>query len=563
MRRLVVLGALLCVGHAIAQSFGGSRYVVEPVISGLASPTQFLFVDPTTILICEKNTGRIKRYKNFAYDGIAITLPVSSIAERGLLGICKHPDFPNPPLIYVYYSLAGGTAGTTFLENRIDRFTYSGGVLTFDRTILSIPTDPAQTNGPIHNSGVITIGPDRKLYAAVGEMNRGAFSNPRIEGNTAETAIAGCGGIVRLNLDGTIPPDNPFVAHPDERIRRLFTYGMRNSFGLTFDAKTNKLWYSENGPTQYDEINYVPVGGMNGGWRKIIGPDSRNAVFDESGGQSWNASDLVYLSNSYYSDPEFSFLATIGATAVCFLRTIKVDDEDRDTLLLGEANNGQLYRLRLNSSRDAFELSGNLADRVADTNDERLQLVIGDGWSIVTDIKVGPDKYVYVLRFVGGALVRLRPVNEYVAPNSAFLVTGSWTSGRLEDLEESDDVRITLRPGLVVHGANDATLLEALGNSPTATPSKLAFSVECQCTSPAIQLSVSLFDFSLNQFVKVAASGIGRSDTTLTTEVHGNLSRFVGPESTLKARLGYRAVAPVLTYPWLVRVDLAGWRVSR
>jgi glucose/arabinose dehydrogenase len=153
----------------------------------------------------------------------------------------------------------------------VERYRWNGSALVEPTLIVAFPRDTTQNNGPNHDGGVILFGPDGKLYGVTGDLNRGFLSNPRLEQNTSATAVAGVGGVFRLNPDGSIPPDNPFVSHADPRIQRLWAYGIRNSFGMDFDSLTARLWLTENEPNVYDEINLVGRG-FNSGWLKLMGP---------------------------------------------------------------------------------------------------------------------------------------------------------------------------------------------------------------------------------------------------------------------------------------------------
>lgn len=370
--------------------------------------------DPSRFFVIEKNSGRVKLVQSGVVSSTVLDLPVNYASERGLLGIALHHDFATNGYVYLYYtrSSTGGDTNTqgAWIDNRVERYRWDGSQLREPTLIVSFPRDPSQNNGPNHNGGVILFGPDGKLYGVTGDLNRGFLSNPRIEQNTSNTAIAGVGGIFRLNPDGSIPAYNPFVSHSDERIRRLWAYGIRNSFGMMFDSLTGRLWMTENGPNVYDEINLVERG-FNSGWLKIMGPDSRNATYNENGNQPYDANHLVYLSNAHYADPIFSWLRPIGVTSIAFLRSARFDSSVRDTAWVGETNNGGLYQFVLDSERDDFVLAGVLSDRVADSATERNLSRIGTNWGIVTDMRIGHDGYLYLVSLYANRVYRIRPVN--------------------------------------------------------------------------------------------------------------------------------------------------------
>jgi aldose sugar dehydrogenase len=418
------------IGTLGAQTLTDPSLTVETVISGLPQPIAIEFLrpdDPNRFFVLERTTGRVKLVENGVVTATVLDLPVNSNSERGLLGIALHPDFANNGYVYLYYSLSStGSDSTTqaaWIDNRVERYTWNGSALVNPVLIVAFPRDPTQANGPNHNGGVILFGPDGKLYGVTGDLNRGSFTNPRIEQNTSSTAVAGVGGIFRLNPDGSIPPDNPFITHSDPRIQHLWAYGIRNSFGMTFDALTARLWLTENGPNVYDEINLVERG-FNSGWLKIMGPDARNATYTENNNTAFNASDLVMLPNAYYADPIFSWLTPIGVTSIGFLRSARFDGGTRDQVVVGETNNGQLYFFRMNASRDDFILTGALADRVADSTAERNMSRWGTGWGVVTDLKIGPDGYLYVCSIFAGRVYRVRPVNPPAILNGMVRLSG-------------------------------------------------------------------------------------------------------------------------------------------
>src|SRR5262249_29735556 len=108
-------------------------------------------------------------------------------------------------------------------------------------------TLPAGSN---HNGGAIHFGPDRRLYAVIGENGKAP---------NAQDLTTYAGKVLRMTRTGRVPPDNPF---PDSLV---WSYGLRNSFGFAFDPLPGDLWETENGPTCNDEVNRI-VRGANYGW---------------------------------------------------------------------------------------------------------------------------------------------------------------------------------------------------------------------------------------------------------------------------------------------------------
>lgn len=395
---MAILALIGVIRPAVAQTVSDSSLSVSTInVPGLSQPTSLRFVDQDSYFITEKATGIIQ-YVDGLNVSQALDLPVNSDSERGLLSLALDPNFLNNGYGYVYYSRAAAD-NSTWLDNRVSRFTWDGNSFTNETPLLSFPNDPSQNNGPNHNGGPLTFGPDGKLYGVIGDLNR-----TRTEQNDATTGTisSNAGGIFRINPDGSIPADNPFFSNPNADYHKWFAYGVRNSFGLAFDPATNRLWDTENGPNSYDEINLVPAG-FNSGWNQIMGPDSRDAQ---------NVSDLIMLPGATYLDPKFSYLGTIAPTALRFLAGSAWGAGYNNALLMGDNNTHQLYLFRLNPARDGFVLSGGLADLVADNNAERAATSFGTDFGIVTDIQIGPDGNVYVLSLSNNLVYKIAVVPE-------------------------------------------------------------------------------------------------------------------------------------------------------
>jgi glucose/arabinose dehydrogenase len=299
------------------------------------------------------------------------------------LGIAVHPNFPTAPFVYLYYTESSDVGDTTGspLANRVYRYTWNGAALVSPVLILDLPVTP----GPNHNGGTMTFGPDGKLYVVIGDLNR----DGQLQNFSAGPAPDNTGVIFRVNNDGSAPNDNPFFALGGN-LAKYYAYGIRNSFGLAFDPITGELWDTENGPNSYDEINLV-LPGFNSGWEQIMGPDSR----DPQG-----LGNLVFFPGSHYADPRFSWFNPVGPTALVFLNSARLGVEYQNHLFVGDINNGNLYRFRVNATRNGFDFaSPGLSDLVADSNAEFQEVLLGTGFGGITDLKVGPDGLLYVLSF--------------------------------------------------------------------------------------------------------------------------------------------------------------------
>jgi glucose/arabinose dehydrogenase len=375
---------------AAAPSLSDPGLSMTDYLGGLSSPTGLRFTGPNEGFVIEKG-GAVKFFSGSSVS-TAFNLGVNTDSERGLLGIALDPGFASNKLVYLYYSEGNSTSWTA---NRLNRYTWNG------TTLVETPFAAARTfgtaadgfaqNGPNHNGGPLVFGTDGKLYGVTGDLNRNA-----IEQNQSTTVSANAGGVYRLNSDGTVPADNPFQSHSEPGVRPWYAYGVRNSFGIAVDpapAAGGRIWFTENGPTNFDEIN-VLARGMNSGWKQIMGPDSRDPQ---------NApGDLTNLPGSSYQDPKFSFNSAIGITSLQFLHGAWGGGAYDDALIVGDVNTGKLWLLRLNASRDGFQLSAadGLDDGVFDAGDTLA--TFGSGFGIVTDLQVNPyDKNLYIVEING------------------------------------------------------------------------------------------------------------------------------------------------------------------
>ena len=371
---------------AHSQTLTDPQLQARQLVSGLVMPTTMAFIGTNDILVLEKDAGKVRRVLDGALLSDAVLqLAVDNLEERGLLGIAVHPQFPATNWVYLYYSAAGSPP-----TNRIARFEWNGSAVTNESVLLELP---ASFDG--HNGGVLGFGPDGKLYAVIGDQGlSGLFQNS--DTNTpAEITSA----IVRINDDGSVPADNPFFALGGV-FTRFFAYGVRNSFGFGFDPVSGKLWDTENGFHDYNEINLVEPG-FNSGWRKIMGPVSRSAS---------TTNDLVMIDGAHYADPKFSWLATVAPTAITFLSSTNLGAQYENDAFVGDFNTGTLYRFQPNAQRDGFVFTDpDLADLIADDNGQLDEVIFGTGFGAISDVEVGPDGNLYVLSISGGTIVVIEP----------------------------------------------------------------------------------------------------------------------------------------------------------
>ncbi len=448
---------------------------VRTVISGLEQPIHMAFLGPNDFLVLEKGSGLVKRVVNGAVHSTVLDLAVNSASERGLLSIALHPKFPSNPSVYLYWTQSSTGADSTdlaevaLLGNRVDRFTWTGNALVFDRNLIQLRAFQADAGQPLrgnHDGGVIRFGPNglgeqAKLFIIVGDLGRRGLLQNNQQGPVPDDQFGGpepddahlSGVVLRLNDDGSTPHDNPFYAVGFQtggvagaNIRKIFAYGFRNSFGMDFDPQTGDLWTQENGDDTFTEINRVPRG-HNGGWIQVMGPLARIAQYKQIettqfGGAlqqlRWpptNIADsadlarqrLYSLRGSTYSDPEFSWKYELPPAGITFMRGRGLGAQYEGDLFLGAARtgvppstvqgatviSGHLFRMKLDASRTQFAFTDpRLLDRVADNRDkhdltESESLVFGRNFGVGTDLKTGPNGNLYVVSLTNGAVYEI------------------------------------------------------------------------------------------------------------------------------------------------------------
>ncbi|MGW6744765.1 PQQ-dependent sugar dehydrogenase [Streptomyces sp. NPDC055025] len=230
----------------------GSVRVVSTVTEGLASPWGLAALPDGDLLVSSRDEGTITRVDTESGKKTLVsTVPgVSASGEGGLLGIALSPAYGADRLVYAYF--------TTESDNRIARMLYDerkpvGQQMGAPDTVLrGIP------KGTIHNGGRIAFGPDKMLYAGTGETGDGQLAQDR-------KSLAG--KILRMTPDGQPVHGNP------EADSVVYSYGHRNVEGLAWDSG-KRLWASEFGQDQWDELNLIEPG-KNYGWPDVEGKSDR------------------------------------------------------------------------------------------------------------------------------------------------------------------------------------------------------------------------------------------------------------------------------------------------
>ena len=297
MKPLVIaVAALSFAGQALAQDTpdsvvaGTLPFEMRVLTTGLAAPWEVTWGPDDFLWVTERTAGRITRIDPVeGAKTTAITIPevLAPGGQDGLLGLALHPDLLKGTgndyvyTAYTYLDKARGPDETVPDESNPYRYLYTKIVrLTFDPATgaLSDPVEliaglPASSD---HNSGRMKIGPDLKLYLTIGDGGNNQLGNwcipiqaqrlPTTDEIASRNYVAYQGKSLRLNLDGSIPDDNPEIHGVRSHI---LTYGHRNMQGIDF-APDGTLYASEQGPKTDDEINIL-LPGKNYGWPHVAG----------------------------------------------------------------------------------------------------------------------------------------------------------------------------------------------------------------------------------------------------------------------------------------------------
>jgi glucose/arabinose dehydrogenase len=285
------------------------------IVQGLNLPWEITWGSDNHIWMTERN-GKVSRV-NPATGTVTPLITIGDVVangEGGLLGMVLHPNFSSTPHVFVVYNY---NTGGNYRE-KIVRYTYSGGTLNSPLTIRdNIPA------ASIHNGSRLVISPDLKLFVTTGDAN-----DQSLPQNTSSTA----GKVLRLNLDGSIPADNPVAGNP------YWSIGHRNPQGLVF--ANNKLYSSEHGPSTDDEVNIIEKG-RNYGWPNVPG------LCDQPGEQT-------FCSTNNVREPLKIWTPTAALSGMDYYNSNLIP-QWKNSLLVVALKNSRMYQLKLNAAFTAVD----------------------------------------------------------------------------------------------------------------------------------------------------------------------------------------------------------------
>src|SRR5688572_9378155 len=225
---------------------------VSVVTKGLSHPWAIAFLPGGEMLITERG-GRLRVVRHSVLDPKPISglPPIRTDGNGGLMDVALHPRFTENRLVYLTYTkpVGNGMGAPALARGRLE------AAALVDVRDLLVPDSYAGNSGL---NGRVVFGRDGKVY-----MSTGGRSQNDID-NVAQNPMSLRGKVLRLNEDGSVPPDNPFVGRAGYR-PEIYSLGHRNTLGLIVHPQTGMLWQHENGPNGGDEINII-LPGRDYGW---------------------------------------------------------------------------------------------------------------------------------------------------------------------------------------------------------------------------------------------------------------------------------------------------------
>jgi len=350
---------------------------VREVTAGLDHPWGLAFLPDGRALVTER-PGTLRIVSGFGDDApLTVSDPVQGVPEvfargqGGLMDVAVDPDFEDNAYVYLSYAKPGakpgrdGKATTALGRGKL----VDGRVDGFEDVFVQEP----YVDGPNHFGNRIVFAPDGKLFLLLGE---------RFKFDPAQDLGNHLGKVIRINPDGSVPEDNPFVGREGAR-PEIWSYGHRNIEAAAIRPATGELWHAEMGPLGGDELNR-PEAGKNYGWPVV------------SWGVNYDGSAIPEPpTRPDFADAVAHWSPVISPSGMIFY-TGEVFEPWRGSMFIGGLSCHDLVRVELNEQ----------GTEVA----EREDLPLG---SRIREVEQGPDGLIYVLvdkAAPGGALWRLEPL---------------------------------------------------------------------------------------------------------------------------------------------------------
>jgi glucose/arabinose dehydrogenase len=338
---------------------------VVKTVDSLEHPWAMAWLPDRRMLITER-PGRIMLVDDDSTTSLSGVPEVWAEGQGGLLDVRLHPNYEKTGWIYLTYSASGESGGGTVLS----RARLEGTSLTDVETLYE---QTPFVEDDIHFGSRIAFPGDGTMLVTMGERGQ------RGEGPGAQDSTNTIGTTIRLNLDGSIPDDNPFVGR-DEIPDVIYSYGHRNQQGMAIHPETGEAWQHEHGPHGGDELNLIEPG-RNYGWPAVTYGDEYSDQSPIGGTEAPGMTQPVE-----YWDP------SPALSGMAFYTGDKFPNWQND-LFMGALSHTKVLRVELDGQTVAHQ-------------EELVRAELGR----VRDVATGPDGYLYLLTDASdGGLYRLEP----------------------------------------------------------------------------------------------------------------------------------------------------------
>jgi glucose/arabinose dehydrogenase len=360
----LIVGALSAATFASPQAHAATLpgvpagFAKTQLAQGLKNPSVFAFAPNGDIYIGEKG-GAILIYRNgVVLPTPLVTLPTDGAGEKGLLGMALDPNFATNGYLYVSYT-------TTDEHAELARLTVQNDTVNLASEVVYMKGN--QLQNAHHSANDLHIGPDGKLWWSVGD-NVPSITN-------AETLSNIYGKILRFNLDGTIPSDNPF-RHIPGAVPAIYAYGLRNPFRFTF-LPTGQAMTEDTGSSYWEEMDTIQRGG-NYGWDFVEG----------------NCGSCGYINPAY----AYGHLPTDGAaSAIAAYSGTAFPAQYAHVVFFGDYNRGDIEAVAFDPTYKT-EISDTVFDSSAGT---------------IADLQEGPDGALYYVSIFEGTFTKIAAVGPF------------------------------------------------------------------------------------------------------------------------------------------------------
>ena len=349
---------------------------VSVVARGISHPWGLAFLPDGNFLVSERGGAlRLIRDGALVPEPIAGTPEVAEASSGGLMDIALHPDFESNGWVYFAYAKPGPVpdGANYFATTALGRGRFDGRTLSDVEDVL---VADAWSTAPGGHGSRILFAPDGTLF----------MTQPhRREPDRAQNTMDHVGALLRINDDGTVPDDNPFV-DTDGYLPEIYSYGHRVGEGLAFHPQTGALWATEHGPLGGDELNIITAGG-NYGWPLVTyGRDYDGTRVSD---RPWREGLIA---------PELFWVPSIATSGLMFYTGDVFPDWQ-----------GHVFAGGLMTARVAG--TGHLQRLVFNENGEQgRESLLVDLHQRIRDVKQGPDGLIYVLtEEEDGALLVISP----------------------------------------------------------------------------------------------------------------------------------------------------------